>query len=201
MQVLASLGPVTVGPILSSISVECVDDKWIVHYKWLETSESLPGSAWIGLYASGQPDESYLAFNYLNKDSSNVIFNQRFQNGVYEFRFFAYKYDGFGLADLKNATVSVKQEDFVSLIRQDDKCIVNVTLASIDPLKQTNCWVGIFHKNDSRPTSYRRSSYISTPKQVFTFKTMIHSGNYEARIYDGESRLLAKSTDINIVGL
>lgn len=200
MQTIATSDSLFVGPVIT-MSLESKPDEWIVHYKWQETSEPLLSSSWIALYAKGTPDESYLGFAYLKQGQSSVTFKRRTQNGEYEFRFFAYKYAGYGLGDNDKAVVSVKGEDSVTVERNDTELKVTTVLASVDPSKNRSCWVGLFHKNDARSTGYRRYNYISTPTQTFSFKTMIHSGTYEARIYDESKRLLARSEEFVINGI
>jgi len=198
METIATCDSIFVGPVVT-LKLEASKDEWVVHYKWQETSEPLLSSSWIALYAKGTPDDSYLAFAYLKKGMNSVSFKPRTQNGEYEFRFMAHRYAGFGLGDNSAATISVKGEDSVTWERNDKELKVTTVLASIDPAKNRSCWVGLFHKNDSRSTAYRRYNYISSPTQTFTFKTMIHSGTYEARIYDESSRLLAKSEEDLII--
>lgn len=189
--------PVRCGPGVE-LRVEQTAHDWIVHCTWDNSSEPVSSSAWIGLYTQGAPDANYLAFNWVKRDISlPVSFLRRLVNGTYEFRLFAHKFQPVAFSQ----PLVVRQQDSVVLVRENDQCRVVTTLSSIDPAKDTRCWVAICFSNDSRPSAYRRYAYISSPLQTHVFKTPIHTGLYEARIYDSKSKVLAVSDSINIVGV
>jgi len=191
IQTLGASKRITCGPVLKAIAVEKVADLWKVSWKWDETSEKIGSGAWFGLYNKGADNADYLAFQYVSTKSSSLSFKSRNTNGEYEFRFFAYK-----LQLMKTSEpILVNFTDSVTIEKVGAQVVLKTCLASVDPTVNRKIWVAVCFQNDTRPHKYRRYAFITSPNQSFEFKCPIHTGTYEARIYNEKSVLMVTSKE------
>lgn len=189
---LASSAILLCGPQVQ-LAVQRESDTWIVGWAAAHDAEPVSSSAWVGLYdVTCRDHRQYLAFNYISLTSRSLAFKAPRTNGRYEFRFFASR---FGRV-VSSQELVVAHVDAVVTTHTDAPAMrVHTTVASVEP---SHCWVGIFHANEERPRWYRRYSWISSATQQFDFKTPIHTGTYEARIYTSSNVVLARSPHFTI---
>lgn len=178
------------GPAVT-LSLARTDSQWDVTWNAAPGGEPVTTSAWIGLYERGALHGAYMAFQYVNPNTRTASFKAPRQNGVYELRFFALR---FGMV-ARSEPVTLQAADAVAVRVEGTKTKVDATVASCAAAK---CWVGIWHANDDTPSHYRRYAWMTTPTQSFSFKTPIHSGNYCARIYGDNNKLLAQSETFTV---
>jgi hypothetical protein len=128
------------------------------------------------------------------------VFKQPNINGTFEFRFFAQRFGRVATS----APIVIANTDAVVVKHNNNNennnngnatLTVSVTLSTSNPSRY---WVGIYHVNEERPNKYRRYSWLSQCVQDVQFKTPVHSGTYEARVYDASNALVVKSACFTI---
>jgi hypothetical protein len=185
------------------------------------------GSAWVGLYTDDRKaDEAYSSFKWLSHADSWVDLGQageisfpRPENkadahaveqawrlsftaprcGPWQIRVFPSKtYQRVAQLD-----VVLDGEDVI-LMETDPADIavlhVNVCLATADPVNGSAVWVWIGFQDETRQGYYRRYQYISrVGVSHLSFKTPIHKGTYEARLFvKGQTEPLARSNLLDL---
>ncbi len=196
-QCLARSEPLLCGPAVALDTTVSADGSvWSVTWATpAQGSEAVTSSAWIGLYDVAAAHASFIAFQYVSLDSRTLDFKAPRKNGQYVFRFFARR---FGLVAV-SAPVAVQKDDTVTLRHEGSTLLVDVSLATVDPVERKRCWVGVFFSNEDRSSYYRRYAWLSKSADRFSFKTPIHAGTYEVRVYDEKNLVVAKS-DSFVVG-
>jgi hypothetical protein len=196
IQTLGASQPLSCGPVLAEMTVEKGADLWKVTWKVDESSEKMGSGAWFGLYNKGADHANYLAFQYASSKTSSLSFKSRHTNGEFEFRFFAYKFQLMKTSE----PIVVNFTDSVTIEKVGTQVVLKTCLASVDPSINRKIWVAVCFQNDTRPNKYRRFAFITSPNQSFEFKCPIHTGTYEARIYNEKSVLMVTSKEqINVV--
>eukprot|EP00697_Spironema_sp_BW2_P000758 gnl/Spiro4/11027_TR5841_c1_g1_i1.p1 gnl/Spiro4/11027_TR5841_c1_g1~~gnl/Spiro4/11027_TR5841_c1_g1_i1.p1 ORF type:complete len:305 (-),score=19.20 gnl/Spiro4/11027_TR5841_c1_g1_i1:68-955(-) len=155
--------------------------------------------SWIGFYNKEDKDPNYKSYNYLcNLKENKFIVDKPLVNGSYHFRVFATKYISVG----KSEDIVLNKQDVVTLVRDEknDK-VINVSwdMGSVDPYS-VGAYVTVHKKEEERANYYRRWNWIKTFSGVHTFKTPIHTGEYEARVYFN-GKLQFKSDTLKIEGI
>eukprot|EP01091_Cochliopodium_minus_P004070 TRINITY_DN1398_c0_g1_i1.p1 TRINITY_DN1398_c0_g1~~TRINITY_DN1398_c0_g1_i1.p1 ORF type:complete len:644 (-),score=272.91 TRINITY_DN1398_c0_g1_i1:54-1985(-) len=188
-------------PIQENTQSECIitfveqDDKIVATVDF----KSQSSYSWIGFYNKEDKDPNYKSYNYLsNLKENKYIVDKPFLNGSYHFRVFLNKYITVGKSDDYIST----RNDFVTMVRDEknDK-VINVSwqIGSVDPVV-VGAYVTVHKKEEERANYYRRWNWIKTFDGVHTFKTPIHTGEYEARVYFN-GKLQFKSDILKIEGI
>eukprot|EP01091_Cochliopodium_minus_P004071 TRINITY_DN1398_c0_g2_i1.p1 TRINITY_DN1398_c0_g2~~TRINITY_DN1398_c0_g2_i1.p1 ORF type:complete len:503 (-),score=203.91 TRINITY_DN1398_c0_g2_i1:54-1562(-) len=181
--------------------LECTITTTIEENKIVATVDfkSQSSYSWIGFYNKEDKDPNYKSYNYLYKLSENkFVVDKPLINGSYHFRVFANKYISVKVSE----EIVLDKKDFVTLVRDEknDK-VINVSwqIGSVDPYA-LSAYVTVHKKEEERANYYRRWNWIKTFDGVHTFKTPIHTGEYEARVYFN-GKLQFKSDILKIEGI
>jgi len=136
-------------------------------------------SAWVGLYAKGEKDNSqYRAFDWLANAVDHTLKFACPKAGEWEFRFFPQR----SYVDVARASVVVGGTDRVELSLADGQMIVKTELTTVDPAYD-NVWVGIYKTDETNNRQYRKYKYVSQASGTITFRACTTPSTYEARIF------------------
>merc|ERR1712137_30294 len=201
VQELGRSQTLTCGPVLKTLNLSDEGDFWKVSWEHDENSEKIGSGAWFGLFDASKVDNDaeYFSFRYASAAApdNTLSFKKRDTNGNFHVRFFAHRWQRMAVSNV----IEVSVQDSVEMEKVGDQVIVKTRLASVDPKVNTKMWVAVCFANDTRAKKYRRYAYITAPHESFKFKAPIHTGLYEARIYNASCDLLCKSAELNIVGI
>jgi len=186
--------------------------------------------AWIGLYRRDDKDGSciipkidnknYFAFEWLSngKDITSSVGTstetplEAEKEVVLEVpkagQWFVRLFPDRSYNDIATAKIYIQGEDNLTLNVESTVMSVVCNVTTVDPARDY-VWVGVYKIEEKDQRQYRRYKYLSSAMLstsssdpiTLTFKTPIHSGIYEARLFaNGSYEVLSRSAPVTVLG-
>jgi len=174
------------------------DNQAVVCFEQL--SGNLHRNAWIGLYDKFQQDNNrYIDFKYLAHTNNLKLTFDIPKYGEYEFRLFPERPYFGSYVDVKRCDFDLRGKDELKLEQVGPKIKITGKLLSVDPYTDS-AWVGVFFVSEGNNKQWRRYKYLYSSNVDIEFKTLQHSGTYEARVLAQKSydKVVCRSNPITI---
>jgi len=179
--------PFAVGPDVN-LNVCRIPGKMEIAVKFQEKTgdKTFENVGWIGIYDKNESNnKSYIAYDWLanGREKGELTFPVP-KNGDYEVRYFPQRryYD-------TNKMPILVAENNVLLLKKDEAAKVtkvNYKVCSVDP-ETDYTWIGLFFVDEQDNTRWRRYSYVTEKEGELSFKTPLHAGVYQARLFANKS--------------
>jgi len=165
-------------------------------------------TAWIGMYEKNETDpKQYKTWEWLTsarivdvseKSKTQQLTFKAAKSGEWEFRLFPLR----TYVHTTTAQLTLKGSDVINIAVNGVELTVTTNIVTVDPLTEY-VWVGVYKVDEQNNRQWRRYQYITTAgKSSVVFKTPIHTGVYEARLFAKKSYdIRQRSNAIAIQGL
>jgi len=208
---VATSNVVTVGPVYRMTAQALPDEsksEMSVAVRVSQLSGLEYSTAWIGMYEKSQTDHrQYKTFEWLtsgkvvdmNEKTKTVELQfKASKSGDWEFRLFPLR----AYTPTTTATLTLSGSDSVQISVNGVELTVHANVVTVDPLTEY-VWVGVYKVDETNNRQWRRYQYILEPgKTSMVFKTPIHTGIYEARLFAHKSyTILLRSNPVAIQGI
>jgi hypothetical protein len=204
--------------------------KIIVDCQQVSSQNKFASGAWLGVYrddkdggiSSHLDTKNYHAFEWLSngkdvtpappKAESLTVVEKELsfevpKAGPWHFRLFADR----SYIDVASGSIHIPGEDKLNLSVSGPEMKVDCYITTVDPLRDY-VWVGIYKIDEKDQRQYRRYKYLplitssspsaQVPHSTLIFKTPIHSGVYEARLFANKTyEVITRSESITIYGI
>jgi len=199
--------------------------KILVNCQQVSELTKFGSGAWVGLYRDTKgghsltpsiDNKSYYAFEWVSngKDVTSSTEDKSLTTVEKQLTFEVPKagqwllrlFHDRSYVDVATCSIDIAGEDRLELSVSGAQMKVECALNTVDPARDY-VWVGIYKIEEKDQRQYRRYKYIvptssSNTNSTLTFKTPIHSGTYEARLFSNKSyEVVAKSASVTINGI
>jgi hypothetical protein len=113
---------------------------------------------------------------------SKVLEKTKTKGGEWIFRLFPERSFIGSYVPVAECSIIVKGQDSLNLTFEGPQTFVEYDVQTADPLND-NVWIGLYFADSVGYKEYRRFKRIATGKGKITFKTPIHKGTYNARLF------------------
>jgi len=208
---VATSNVVTVGPVYRMTATALPEESgkemtMVVSVSQLSGLEY--STAWIGMYEKSETDpKQYKTWEWLTsgkivdlneKTKTQQLTFKAAKSGDWEFRLFPLR----TYVHIATAQLTLKGSDSINISVNGTELTVAADIITVDPLTEY-VWVGVYKVDELNNRQWRRYSYIThAGKSSIVFKTPIHTGVYEARLFAKKSYdVLQRSNAIAIQGI
>jgi len=208
---VATSNTVTVGPVYRMTATTLADEAgkdMTVTVSVSQLSGLEYATAWIGMYEKNETDpKQYKDWQWLTsakivdmneKTKTQELTFKAAKSGEWEFRLFPLR----SYIHTTTAQLTLKGSDAINISVNGAELTVTANIVTVDPLSEY-VWVGVYKVDEQNNRQWRRYQYItSAGKTSIVFKTPIHTGVYEARLFAKKSYdVLQRSNAIAIQGI